>query len=84
MSSGVAAIGLPDPKWGERPALLIVKKEAASDDVNEQLIKAQIQTSIDSGTISKWAMPNSIQFVDTIEKTSVGKINKKALREKYS
>ena len=38
---------------------------------------------IKKGALSKWAMPDKIEYVKEIEKTSVGKINKKLLREKY-
>ena len=37
----------------------------------------------DKGIISTWAVPDRVQFVDTIEKTSVGKQDKKLLRGKY-
>jgi fatty-acyl-CoA synthase len=36
------------------------------------------------GFISKWAMPDRVVFVNEIDKTSVGKINKKLLREKFN
>ena len=38
---------------------------------------------IESGRLSKWAAPEPIKFVDCIDKISVGKLNKKALRIRY-
>ncbi|MGB0844570.1 MAG: long-chain-fatty-acid--CoA ligase, partial [Alphaproteobacteria bacterium] len=74
----VAAIGLPDDKWGERPLIAVVGE--ATDEEIRQLLKAEI----DCGQLSKWAMPEQIKFVQEIPKTSVGKIDKKALRLIYT
>lgn len=84
-----AAIGVPDERWGERPLLLIVP---GSDATKEATDHAELQTSvrdaiereISNGVFSKWAMPSTILVVDEIEKTSVGKLNKKELRTKYA
>jgi fatty-acyl-CoA synthase len=82
----VAAIGIPDSKWGERPMLLVVQDKssqiAASDrkPIIQEMIKAAYKEAIAAGVISKWASPNRIDIVDKIAKTSVGKIDKKALR----
>jgi fatty-acyl-CoA synthase len=72
-----AAIGMPHPKWDERPVLFVVKKEGAelsSADVLEFL----------SGKIAKWWMPDAVEFVDDIPHTATGKISKKDLRERFS
>jgi len=82
----VAAIGIPDPLWGERPMLLVVQdnpnKPAASDQKNaiQKMIKMAFKEASDAGVISKWAAPDRIDMVDEIAKTSVGKIDKKRLR----
>jgi fatty-acyl-CoA synthase len=52
-----------------------VDRQAVSADIN-----AAIKTAIALGSLSKWAMPDEIRFVDQIAKTSVGKIDKKAIR----
>ena len=77
----MAVIGLPDAKWGERPLALVVKK--ADAETNEKELLQHIRGFIDTGIISKQALLLKVQFVEVIDKTSVGKINKKALREKY-
>ena len=76
----VAAIGMPDPKWGERPLLLVVLVEGADPSQIERAIKAAFAEMVDAGSLSKWAVPEKIRFVSEIAKTSVGKIDKKALR----
>jgi len=76
----VAAIGMPEPKWGERPLLLIVPVEAADPSAIERAVKAAFAGIVDAGGLSKWAVPEEIRFVSEIAKTSVGKIDKKALR----
>ena len=70
-----AVVGIPDPKWGERPVVLVVAKT----DV-EAAVQAAVQAAIAAGRLSKWAAPERVLTVAAIPKTSVGKIDKKAIR----
>jgi len=80
----VAAIGIPDPKWGERPLMLVVADDTTDRQDISAGITAAIKTVINAGALPKWAMPDEIRFVDDIAKTSVGKIDKKAIRAALS
>ncbi|MFO7766789.1 MAG: fatty acid--CoA ligase [Pelovirga sp.] len=76
-----AVIGLPDPKWGEKPVALVVRKE--STEITEKELLNYIRGFVDKGLISKQIVLLKIEFVDSIARTSVGKTDKKLLREKY-
>jgi acyl-CoA synthetase (AMP-forming)/AMP-acid ligase II len=78
-----AVVGVKDDKWGERPLALVVKQESETDGVNDTVIKDHLKVFADKGVISKYGIPEKIIFIDSIPKTSVGKINKKELRERY-
>ena len=78
-----AVIGVKDEKWGERPLALVVKRASDADRVSEAAIKDHLKLFADKGVISKYGIPGTIIFIDSIPKTSVGKINKKELRERY-
>ena len=78
-----AAIGLLDARWGERPLVLVVPADAGRPPA-EAAIRAAIQTAADEGRINRWAVPERIVLVDALEKTSVGKIDKKRLRVRYA
>lgn len=77
----VAVIGVKDVRWGERPLALIVLRPGQA--ANTADIQEHLREFVRRGTISKYAVPDHVLFVDAIEKTSVGKINKRLLREKY-
>ncbi len=79
-----AAIGVPDAKWGERPALVIVLRPDAKGKVTPEEVRAFMAKCAEEGKIPKYGVPDKYLFVDEIPKTSVGKINKIALREKYT
>jgi fatty-acyl-CoA synthase len=80
--SEVAVIGVPDEKWGERPMALVVLRAGAADDADA--IRGFVLDYASKGVISKYAVPDRIVFVDAIDKTSVGKLDKKLLRQKYA
>jgi len=81
----VAAFAIADERWGERPMLAIVAVDAGDDDGNiADQVKLAIQAEVDSGRISKWAMPQRIEILDALPKTSVGKMDKKVLRATYA
>jgi fatty-acyl-CoA synthase len=79
--SEVAAFGVPDLQWGERPMLVIVRAAEAELSVNE--IQDAIREQVDNGRLSKWAIPERVEFVDSLPKTSVGKMDKKVMRARY-
>ena len=77
--AGAAVVGVPDEKWGERPYALVTLKQG--HDASLEDIQQHLTQFVDSGDINKWAIPEHIDFVEDIPKTSVGKINKKLIRD---
>ncbi len=71
-----AVIGLPHPKWDERPLLVIV---AASGSVPD---KDSIMRHLAS-RVAKWWLPDDIAFVEELPHTATGKISKRQLREAF-
>ena len=71
-----AVIGLPHPKWDERPLLICVKKDG-KDPTKSDLL------GFLEGKIAKWWMPDDVVFVDEIPHTAAGKIRKTSLREEF-
>ena len=80
--SEVAVIGIQDEKWGERPLALVVKRPEVN--ATEKDIAAFVKGYADKGVISKQVLLLKVRFVEAVDKTSVGKISKVTLREKYS
>lgn len=78
----VAVIGVPDDKWGERPLAMIVLR--ADQTATAEDIKQHVQHFAEEGHISKYAIPDQVRFVDNLARTSVGKLNKKAIREEMA
>ena len=78
----VAVIGRQDSKWGERPLALVVPKEGVEAPTPRQIIR-HLSHFIEKGLLSKQAMLLKMKLVDAIDKTSVGKIDKKNLRIKH-
>jgi 3-(methylthio)propionyl---CoA ligase len=72
-----AAIGLPHPKWTERPLLLIVQAPGAAVDLvalKEHLAKH----------LAKWWLPDAIEFIEALPVGATGKVLKRKLRETYA
>ncbi|OZC33152.1 long-chain fatty acid--CoA ligase [Gordonia polyisoprenivorans] len=71
-----AVIGVPDPKWDERPLVAVVLREgsdATPDSLREFL----------SDKVAKWQLPENWTVINEVPKTSVGKFDKKRLRSRY-
>ena len=76
----VAVVGLPDEKWGERPVALVVAKAGLAEALTEDAVRKHVAGFAERGTISRYAVPDRVHFVDAIPKTSVGKLDKKVIR----
>ena len=72
-----AVIGLPHPKWTERPLLLVVKEEGQDVSVEEML-------SFYAGKVADWCIPNDVVFVDELPHTATGKLKKIELRRQFA
>jgi acyl-CoA synthetase (AMP-forming)/AMP-acid ligase II len=76
-----AVIGVRDDTWGERPLALVVARRGESVDESE--IKQLVGGHVERGLLSKYAIPDRVLAVDSLAKTSVGKLDKKLLRGRY-
>lgn len=74
-----AVVAIPHEKWGERPLACVVLKDTEKDQLTAQDILTFLE-----GKVARWWMPDKVLFIDEIPKTSVGKFNKKGLREQYT
>jgi fatty-acyl-CoA synthase len=72
-----AVIGIPDEKWSERPLACVVPKDGAEITLDE--LKGFL-----AERVPKWWIPNDLEIIDEVPKTSVGKFSKKTLREQFA
>ncbi|NIE74038.1 fatty acid--CoA ligase [Pantoea sp. Tr-811] len=75
----VAVVGVADPQWGERPFALLVLRDGQAIDA--KALKDHLKPFVEQGHINKWAIPSQIAVVTEIPKTSVGKLDKKRIRQ---
>lgn len=79
--SEVAVVGVPDEKWGERPVAMVVPASGALDDFPADEVKTFLMQFVEDGTIAKYYIPDEFIAVESIPKTSVGKLDKKVIRK---
>ncbi len=80
----VAVIGLPDEKWGERPLALVVVKPEFEGRISEHALRNFAAHLVESTGISRHSVLLQVRFVKALAKTSVGKINKREMREELA
>ncbi len=73
-----AVIAVFHPKWQERPLACVVPREEFRDSLTRQEILDYL-----ASRVMKWWLPDDVVFIDVVPKTSVGKFNKRALRERF-
>ncbi|MGB6117044.1 MAG: long-chain-fatty-acid--CoA ligase [Mesorhizobium sp.] len=71
-----AVIGLPHPKWQERPLLIVVRKPGATVEKQEML-------SFLNDRVARWWLPDDVVFTDDLPHTATGKLQKMKLREQF-
>ena len=71
-----AVIGVPHPKWDERPVLLVVKKEG------RDVTKAELLAFLED-KVAKWWLPDDVLFVKALPHTATGKLLKRQLRDEF-
>ena len=73
-----AVIAVPHEKWVERPLACVVPKP----EFKGQLTKREILDYL-TPRVAKWWLPDDVVFIEAVPKTSVGKFDKKVLRERF-
>ena len=76
-----AVVAAHHPKWQERPVAVVVPREECS--LQPSQIVEHLKQFVEQGVIPKWWLPDKVIIASEIPKTSVGKPDKKKLREKY-
>ena len=72
-----AVVAVPDERWGERPCACVVTRDGASLD-------AEAVRGFLADRVAKWWLPERVEFIDEVPKTSVGKFDKKSLRSRFA
>jgi fatty-acyl-CoA synthase len=77
-----AVIGIRDATWGERPLALVVARPGESADEAE--LKRLVGGYVERGLLPRYSVPSRVLAVEELARTSVGKYDKRALRERYA
>jgi fatty-acyl-CoA synthase len=77
----VAVIGVPHSLWGERPIAVVLWQGDELPTLDA--INAPISAAIDRGELSRYALLDRVEVMETMPRTSVGKIDKKSLRARF-
>ena len=72
-----AVVAIPDPKWQERPLACVVTKPDA------ELTLDSVRTHLEGRGFAKWQLPDRMELIDEVPRTSVGKFDKKVLRARF-
>jgi fatty-acyl-CoA synthase len=72
-----AVVGIPDEKWQERPLATVVVRDGAT--ITPEQLRAHL-----AETFAKWQLPDAWAFVDEVPRTSVGKFDKKVVRQGFA
>jgi fatty-acyl-CoA synthase len=72
-----AVIGIPDEKWSERPLACVVPES------DEEITLDELKSFL-AERVPKWWIPNDLEIIDEVPKTSVGKFSKKTLRDRFA
>ena len=73
-----AVIAVPHPQWQERPLACVVQRAEVSAPLTKDAVLDFIRPKF-----ARWWMPDDVVFIDEIPKTSVGKFDKKVLRDRF-
>ncbi|MCI0635379.1 MAG: AMP-binding protein, partial [Actinobacteria bacterium] len=73
-----AVIAIPDPKWQERPLACVVPKSGA------EITLESVRSHLEGRGFARWQLPDRVEVLDAVPRTSVGKFDKKVLRAKFS
>jgi len=73
-----AVVAIAHPKWTERPLACVVARPGGEAELTRDGIRAFLK-----GRVADWWLPDDVVVIDAIPKTSVGKFDKKALRERF-
>jgi fatty-acyl-CoA synthase len=74
---------MPHPKWDERPVAWVMPKADYKGKLTKEEIMSFLEEKVAAGKIAKFWLPDEVLIVDEIPKTSIGKFDKKVMREKY-
>ena len=72
-----AVIGVPHERWTERPLACVVV--APGETLTAEEVRAHLVP-----LVPKWWLPDAVEFIDEVPKTSVGKFSKRTLRERFA
>jgi fatty-acyl-CoA synthase len=73
-----AVIAIPDPKWQERPLAAVVPCPGASVTIED------VHAHLTAQGWARWQLPDRVEIIDEVPRTSVGKFDKKVLRARFA
>jgi fatty-acyl-CoA synthase len=70
-------VAVPDERWSERPCACVVRSQGS--ELDGDALRAFL-----ADRVAKWWLPERVEFIDEVPKTSVGKFDKKVLRRRFA